>query len=66
MPIVGDVTYGSVRDFPDGIALHARGLQIQHPADRTPLRFEAPLPETWKRFGIEETASSSPRPPLAD
>lgn len=46
-PIVGDRKYGSVRRFPDGIALHSRRLTIEHPVRRTPLVIEAPLPAAW-------------------
>ena len=49
-PIVGDATYGSDQPFPAGIALHARRLEIRHPVTRQPLRFEAPLPESWRGY----------------
>ncbi len=45
-PIVGDATYGSMRAFLSGIALHARSLEVEHPASRASLRFEAPLPRS--------------------
>jgi 23S rRNA pseudouridine1911/1915/1917 synthase len=51
-PIVGDRKYGSRTPFPAGIALHARRLVITHPTTGARLEFEAPLPETWRRFGI--------------
>jgi 23S rRNA pseudouridine1911/1915/1917 synthase len=51
-PIVGDRKYGSVQAFSVGIALHARRLVISHPTTATELAFEAPTPETWRRFGI--------------
>jgi 23S rRNA pseudouridine1911/1915/1917 synthase len=47
MPIVGDSTYGSTRDFPEGIALHARSLTVEHPIVRRSIAFEAPLPASW-------------------
>jgi 23S rRNA pseudouridine1911/1915/1917 synthase len=47
MPIVGDRHYGSSHAFPEGIALHARSLTVQHPALDRPMVFEAPLPEAW-------------------
>ena len=56
MPILGDTIYGSTRPwpFPQGIALHARELQIRHPADQSSLVLKAPLPETWREFGFVE------------
>lgn len=47
MPIMGDSIYGSVQEFPNGIALHARGLTIRHPADQTELILQAPPPDSW-------------------
>ncbi len=52
-PIVGDRKYGSVTKFSPGIALHARRLVVSHPTTGERLEFEAPLPESWKRFGIK-------------
>jgi 23S rRNA pseudouridine1911/1915/1917 synthase len=51
-PVVGDRKYGSRLPFPVGIALHARRLAISHPTTGVRLEFEAPLPDTWRRFGI--------------
>jgi 23S rRNA pseudouridine1911/1915/1917 synthase len=51
-PIIGDRKYGSRVPFPVGIALHARRLVVSHPTTGASLEFEAPLPETWRRFGI--------------
>jgi 23S rRNA-/tRNA-specific pseudouridylate synthase len=51
-PILGDRKYGSREPFAKGIALHARRLVIAHPTTGEPLEFEAPLPESWRRFGI--------------
>ncbi len=56
-PILGDGKYGAKTDFPGGIALHARSLEIEHPTTREPLHFEAPLPEPWNRFGTPEILS---------
>jgi 23S rRNA pseudouridine1911/1915/1917 synthase len=53
-PILGDRKYGSRVPFAAGIALHARCLVISHPTTGARLEFEAPLPEAWRRFGIEE------------
>jgi 23S rRNA pseudouridine1911/1915/1917 synthase len=52
LPILGDRQYGSDRDFPEGIALHARSLTISHPARDQRLTFEAPLPRAWGEAGI--------------
>ncbi len=46
-PIVGDATYGASRAFPQGIALHARSLTVEHPVARRPIVVEAPLPSSW-------------------
>ena len=50
--IVGDRKYGSQRTFGGGIALHARRLAVDHPVRHESMIFEAPLPETWGRFGV--------------
>ncbi|MEO6809444.1 MAG: RluA family pseudouridine synthase [Isosphaeraceae bacterium] len=52
LPVLGDRAYGSVEPFPIGIALHARALTVQHPTLDRPIRFEAPLPDTWEERGI--------------
>lgn len=52
MPILGDSIYGSVREFPNGIALHARGLTIRHPVAQTEMILQAPLPDSWNEFDI--------------
>ncbi len=54
-PIVGDRRYGSARSFAAGIALHARRLTIEHPTRREPMTFEAPLPASWTRSGIDDS-----------
>lgn len=46
-PIVGDRTYGSRLPFPDGIALHARRLDLRHPRTGEPLRLTADWPAAW-------------------
>lgn len=48
-PIVGDRKYGSRREFPQGIALHATQLSIEHPVTKKPMSFTAPLPKYWPR-----------------
>jgi 23S rRNA pseudouridine1911/1915/1917 synthase len=57
-PILGDRKYGATTDFPSGIALHSRQLELVHPVRGTPLRLVAPLPASWRRYGIVETADS--------
>jgi 23S rRNA pseudouridine1911/1915/1917 synthase len=51
-PVVGDRKYGSRRPFPGGIALHARNLSIRHPTTEGLLEFQAPVPATWRAFGL--------------
>lgn len=51
-PIIGDRKYGSREPFSVGIALHSRRLVVSHPTTGLRLEFEAPLPDTWRRFGI--------------
>lgn len=51
-PIAGDRKYGSAISWPEGIALHARRLRIEHPVRREPMVFEAPLPAAWRKFGV--------------
>jgi len=44
-PIRGDLKYGAKRSNADGgIHLHAKTLQIYHPVKKTPINFEASLP----------------------
>jgi 23S rRNA pseudouridine1911/1915/1917 synthase len=52
-PILGDRKYGSEKQFPHGIALHARRLTIAHPTTKEELEFIAPLPVTWTKLGIK-------------
>ena len=52
-PILGDHKYGSQRKFKPGIALHARGLQFQHPVRQVAMQFIAPLPTTWRCFRLD-------------
>lgn len=51
-PVLGDRKYGSVADFPAGIALHAYQLVIEHPVRREPLELTAPLPDAWRRHRV--------------
>jgi 23S rRNA pseudouridine1911/1915/1917 synthase len=57
-PILGDVLYGSKRDFGPSatlprdriIALHARSLTFLHPIRYEPITLTAPPPEAWHPF----------------
>ncbi len=51
-PILGDRKYGSEKNFPHGIALHARRLTIAHPVKKGPLELVAPLPAAWSKLKI--------------
>jgi 23S rRNA pseudouridine1911/1915/1917 synthase len=48
-PILGDRKYGSPREFPLGIALHALSLEFTHPVRQKSMRIEAPLPSDWRK-----------------
>jgi len=80
-PVVGDPLYGGRRRAPDalagpggaapalleeaGLALHARSLAFEHPADGRQLRFEAPRPVPFERLLAclaEEAPAATPRP----
>ena len=52
-PIVGDVKYGFKRTTPDGsIFLQANSISFTHPTTKELLHFELPIPELWKKYGI--------------
>ncbi len=53
-PILGDRKYGGSRAFPKGIALHARRLAFDHPISKARIELEAPLPASWRTYGVEE------------
>ena len=53
-PIIGDRKYGSRLPFPEGIALHSRILGLEHPVEKRPLSFCAPLPASWSDLAIPE------------
>lgn len=46
-PIVGDRLYGAREGFPQGIALHCRELELEHPTTKKTLHAAAPLPTYW-------------------
>jgi 23S rRNA pseudouridine1911/1915/1917 synthase len=50
--VLGDRKYGSRQPFPAGIALHAWRLAITHPVRGERLSLEAPLPPSWRAFGV--------------
>jgi 23S rRNA pseudouridine1911/1915/1917 synthase len=65
MPILGDLRYARGGDrntqgaapaiaqgIPQGIALHARRLTIEHPTRREPMTWTAPLPASWAAWGV--------------
>ena len=49
-PILGDRKYGSTISFPHGIALHSASLRLNHPTQKQPMTFDAPLPKEWKSW----------------
>ena len=52
--IMGDRKYGGSKEFPAGIALHARSLEIEHPTLKQEIEFTAGLPKTWRRWVSNE------------
>ncbi|MEW4451478.1 RluA family pseudouridine synthase [Bremerella sp. JC817] len=50
LPILGDRKYGSPDPFPEGIALHAAQLVLQHPVTRQNLTISSPIPSSWRKF----------------
>lgn len=48
-PIVGDRKYGASWEFSQGIALHSRQLELEHPVRHDALQLMAPLPASWRR-----------------
>jgi 23S rRNA pseudouridine1911/1915/1917 synthase len=53
-PIVGDRKYGSRRAFPEGIALHARELAVDHPISGERIELSAPPPPAWRHWGLSD------------
>jgi 23S rRNA pseudouridine1911/1915/1917 synthase len=53
-PIWGDRKYGSKTRFPMGIALLARHLTLMHPVRKNPLELVAPVPQTWRGYGVAD------------
>ncbi|MFO0956656.1 MAG: RluA family pseudouridine synthase [Isosphaeraceae bacterium] len=50
MPVLGDRSYGSTDQFDDGIALHSRSIELDHPITGRPLMVEAAPPHAWPAF----------------
>ena len=46
-PICGDLKYGDTKPWHERIALHALHLSIEHPTEKTPMNFTAPLPSAF-------------------
>ena len=65
-PVLGDRKYESGVKFSSGIALHSWRLQIEHPTQRIPMWFEAPLPSSWGRFQNELDSLQDLREHLAE
>lgn len=69
-PIIGDHKYGTretaagLEKIAKGLHLHARSLDIAHPADGSRLRVQAPLPDhmmrTWDYFEFDERDAGDP------
>lgn len=53
-PIVGDRKYGATTPFAAGIGLHSRELELLHPVGQKPLRLVAPLPGSWRDYGVRD------------
>ena len=52
--IKGDLKYGAPRSNPDGsICLHSRRVTFIHPVRKEEMTIEAPVPPSWKGFGVE-------------
>ena len=63
-PILGDSKYGATSKFPNGIALHACKLTLEHPTLRQPMSFVAPLPAAWKSLPNEFLKKAQDSPSL--
>jgi 23S rRNA pseudouridine1911/1915/1917 synthase len=46
-PILGDRSYGSKESFPQGIALHCRQLEFEHPTTKQTVEIQADVPLYW-------------------
>ena len=52
VPIVGDVKYGSSTKLGAFLALHAHAIRFRHPTTKASITVDAPMPESWNRFGF--------------
>ena len=52
-PVWGESKYAAGAAFEPGLALHARRLVIDHPVKHEPVELVAPLPESWRRLGVD-------------
>jgi 23S rRNA pseudouridine1911/1915/1917 synthase len=59
--VVGDVRYGNHVAFPQGIALHARRLELSHPVRRERLVMVAPPPDHWPPLPTLRTETNNSR-----
>lgn len=53
-PIFGDRKYASSVVLRQGIALHARSLEVTHPTGGERIRLTAGIPDFWSDFGVTE------------
>jgi 23S rRNA pseudouridine1911/1915/1917 synthase len=49
-PVIGDSMYGTGADPIGRLGLHARELGFRHPKDGREMRFEAPLPDSFRKL----------------
>lgn len=74
-PLAGDTMYGGKRggghsrDEELAIALHAARLSLWHPVRYEPISVDAPIPATWKQWGLQKNRVNelmpAPEPPPA-
>jgi 23S rRNA pseudouridine1911/1915/1917 synthase len=57
--VVGDRKYGSLMTWNESIALHCRSLEIEHPTLKNRLKWESPIPPTWKKLAMPTIHSPS-------
>lgn len=65
-PILGDFQYGAqgalletrlADPLQEPIALHARSLTLKHPVRYDLMTITAPIPDAWRRFGVQSVVS---------
>jgi 23S rRNA pseudouridine1911/1915/1917 synthase len=57
-PVMGDLKYGSRREFGPGIALHSWRLVVEHPTRHEPVEVVAPVPKSWRKLAIASLVPS--------